>query len=262
MIRNHLGMILARSLSRPSAHRLMDTIYRLCLRSRGYNNFRTFSDSGELAFARLELKPLGAFSCLDIGANVGDYTRLLLTETEARVVAFEPTRNAYSKLETLAEVEGVRLSVVNKALGNCVGTSTIRYNPGKSSQATLVEQNAYVPESELTVHELVEVETLSAWLAANPVSNLQLIKIDVEGYEREVLEGAGDAIARLRPKFIQVEMTPVHLRRSVSLYLLSTYLNGYDCFQLTPHGMVRRVPTDPAANIFEYANFVFSRIDD
>ena len=66
-------------------------------------------------------------------------------------------------------------------------------------------------------------------------------------------------IARLRPRFVQIEFNWHQLFRNTSLYGLSRHLQGYQAYQLTRGGWVRRDVKDPLCNLYQYSNFVFSR---
>src|SRR5208337_2106660 len=56
--------------------------------------------------------------CIDIGANKGHYSAVLLESTNARIIAFEPLPGAYQSLVSLASKYNGRLSVINKGVGD------------------------------------------------------------------------------------------------------------------------------------------------
>ena len=88
---------------------------------------------------------------------------------------------------------------------------------------------------------------------------VDLIKIDTEGFESEVLRGGGETIRRCRPKFVQLEFNWHQLFRNTSLNSFSELLPGYSVFQLLPDAWIERDPIDPLSNIFHFSNFVFVR---
>ena len=94
-------------------------------------------------------------------------------------------------------------------------------------------------------------------------SEIDLIKIDTEGFEHEVLVGAANTLVKYRPKFIQIEFNHHQLFRSQSIYSFSKILKNYKVFQMLPynHGLVLRGPKLAEANIFQFSNFVFIRQD-
>ena len=65
-----------------------DFIFSLSLNAKGYKNYGTFEKTGEKKFIKLIKDDLNL--CIDIGANTGKYTDLLLSETNAKVISFEP----------------------------------------------------------------------------------------------------------------------------------------------------------------------------
>src|SRR3981081_2663609 len=101
----------------------------------------------------------------------------------------------------------------------------------------------------------VEVTTLDSYFAgAVDVhrGEIDLLKIDTEGYEYEVLAGAADTLKRLRPKFVQIEYNWHQLFRKQSLHAIASLLTGYVAYQLLPYGSgLSRVDVrSPEANIY------------
>jgi FkbM family methyltransferase len=128
----------------------------------------------------------------DVGANAGFFTVLAarLVGPRGLVFAFEPLpENVESVRE---QVELNRLSwceVVPFAVGAHSGQSALSYVPGRSALAHLGPRGF---ESELEIP--VRTVTLDEFTARNPFPSL--VKIDVEGAEAEVLEGAVAAMER------------------------------------------------------------------
>jgi FkbM family methyltransferase len=136
---------------------------------------------------------------VDVGANIGYMTSLMARSVgpTGLVVAFEPHPELFEELSRNAEqwardptVGRIRLQRV--ALSNRRGVGTLRIPDGfehNRGTATLAEPNAST-ERELTV----ELDQLDAALADVPA--IGLLKLDVEGHERAVLDGARALLRR------------------------------------------------------------------
>ena len=97
-----------------------------------------------------------------------------------------------------------------------------------------------------------------------PASNSHdFVKIDVEGHEYEVIQGAKKFIGFNAPKFIQIEINWHQLFKKVNLYEFSLLLRNYDIFKILPFGkkLILVDPTRPENNIFHLSNFAFIRKD-
>ncbi len=140
------------------------------------------------------LKPLDdAFAdatVIDAGANIGNHA-LYFSHHFQKVLAFEPNPDTFRLLAFNTElVENV--SVVNQGLGDEPGTLMLvedRLNMGASS----VVRKAGAEERQIPV----KIETLD--VATADISRIEMIKIDVEGFEINVLRGASALIARHQP---------------------------------------------------------------
>ena len=80
---------------------LNDIIFSLSLDAKGYKNYGNFSKTGEKFFIDLVKNDINF--ALDIGANVGKYTKLLLSNTNTKVISFEPLPEAFKELKTLKD---------------------------------------------------------------------------------------------------------------------------------------------------------------
>jgi len=90
---------------------------------------------------------------------------------------------------------------------------------------------------------------------------IDLIKIDTEGFEFEVLKGAKSTIKNFKPKYIQIEYNWHHLFKNVNLYYFSKYLRDYDTYKILPFSkkLMKIDPKRPEHNFFNYSNIVFIR---
>ncbi len=131
-------------LGRPAMQSINSKFLKLCLKASGYNNFRNFKTSGEETF----LKLIGIKNpklCIDIGANYGAYSRLLLEKTSAQILAFEPLPDAFSKLCELKDEFPGRLNAINKGVGKKDGVLEIHFNENALSKASFSEEVNKVP---------------------------------------------------------------------------------------------------------------------
>ena len=138
---------------------------------------------------------------LDVGANVGVYS-LWAADLGAEVWSFEPLEEARSQLHENAALSGLDLRVFDVALGAEPGEVRFTTDLGTSNRLTL--------DPDSTVTATVPVRTLDDCLGDRRVRGA---KIDVEGMERLVLEGAARALDEARIDVLQLEWN--HVSRQV-----------------------------------------------
>lgn len=251
--------------ARPGMARLNSCLLTLALRGLGYNHCCDPQKSGELKLIKRLAAQRPVF-CIDIGANNGNFTREILRHTGAEVLAFEPLPGAFIELEAVAASQPGRVRAVNCGVSDQSGELLLRYDTDNSELATFSEQVGAIPyvAAAQTKTKYVRVVSLDDYLFAEltaPPSRIDLLKIDVEGLEYQVLQGARRTIAELRPRIVQIEYNWHQLFTGHSLYDLAKLLPGYDAYQLLPFGSGMR-PVDVSAassNAYNYANFAFVR---
>ncbi|SHF98590.1 FkbM family methyltransferase [Vibrio gazogenes] len=254
-----IANIYSRIFSRGFFSKINNRILLLALRARGYNNFRNNSESGESFFIEKILSPTNPRLCIDIGANVGDYTVELLSKTNASIVSFEPLPTAFQKLTEATKNAQERVTLENKGVGKAADVLTIHYNPNALAHASFseeVKKVSYVSNDEQVD---VPVVTLDAYCEENNITEIDFVKIDTEGFESEVFEGAKHTFAVIKPKFIQIEFNWHQLFRNISLNFFAEKLPDYDVYQLIPNGWIKRDAKDPLTNIYHFSNFIFVR---
>ena len=144
-------------------------------------------DRPEMLAWRHELRDGGLF--LDVGANVGTYT-IWAAELGAEVIAVEPAADTFGLLEENIALNGYRVTTVRAAAGDHCGRA--RFTEG------LDAGNSLAPDGPV-VTDLVTVDSL---VGDRRVTGM---KVDVEGFEINVLRGAARALADHRIGLIQIE---------------------------------------------------------
>jgi FkbM family methyltransferase len=145
---------------------------------------------------------------VDVGANVGGYS-VRAAAKGMKVIAFEPNPDNFLLLKRNAEINHVSLDQLQYALGPSDGHARLVLNGGLSRIS---------PDEGITV----EMRTLDSF--SLPAVNL--VKIDVESYELEVLQGARKTLKEHHPA-LMVEMHDwAGAKKEAALFALLTEL-GY-----------------------------------
>ena len=240
-----------------------DFLFSLSLDAKGYKNYGSFKKTGEESFIELIKKEISL--SLDIGANIGEYTKLLLMNTNSKVVSFEPLPEAFKELQKIELKFKDRLDIYNIAIGAENSKSDLFYANQKSEKASLVpnlEKLSFV--GSLNKNKIVvDVKQLDYFEDYFKDKKIDFIKIDTEGFEYEVLKGAEKILKLHKPKFIQLEFNWHQLIRNHSMYDLFKLVNSYDVFRILPHGkkLIHVDPSRPENNIYHLSNYVFIRDD-
>ena len=238
-------------------NRLLD----LALSALGYNNFRNMKESGEEFFIDkyLSNKPINL--CFDIGANVGDYSNILLEKTNSKVISFEPLPFVFKKLSDNLANFSDRSVLINKGVGAKSETLTIHYNENASAHASFSEEVSQIDYLNNDDSLEIEVTSIDDYCRDNIITDVDLIKIDTEGFEKEVFEGTIETFENIQPKFIQIEFNWHQLFRNTSLNFFAEKLPNYNVYQLTYNSMRKVDSKLPYSNIYMFSNFVFIRKD-
>jgi len=135
---------------------------------------------------------------LDIGAGTGWYT-LPLAAAGQSVRAYEPNPRVFARLMANAALNDLRIEARQCAVSDRRGRATFWHNPRVplTSGGSIEAPGCAGPASE-------EVETVSLDEDLDDVADrpVALIKVDVEGHEYAVLEGARMTIERWRPALV------------------------------------------------------------
>ena len=240
---------------RKQMQKINNIIFSLSLGAKGYKNYGNFSTTGEKNFIMLINKDLEL--CLDIGANVGKYSKLILNNSNANLLSFEPLKEAYIELHNLEKKYPDRIKTFNIALGDSNCEMDIKKQDDKSETATFIEETEMLSFFDIKKQttETTKVEKLDYFLSKNKsliYKEIDLIKIDTEGFELEVLKGAKDTIVNCKPKYIQFEYNWHQLFKNHTIYNFSL-----------PFGknLLSVDPSRPETNIYHLSNFVYIRKD-
>jgi FkbM family methyltransferase len=128
---------------------------------------------------------------LDIGANYGEMLLNVTLPPSARVLAFEPNPRISTYLEWNLSEAGIPAEIIRSAVSNRIGKATLRIDQEWSGHTSLASTPGDAAATQALEFMTVPTTTISAVLANSMNSGPHvLIKIDVEGHEVAVLEGA------------------------------------------------------------------------
>ncbi len=244
-----------RIFGRPWLEHFNLAILNLALHGLGYNNsYRSFT--GEQWFIRDVLKRGDIRVCIDVGANVGNYARELINTLDCTVYAIEPTSPSFAQLQKCAAERPNTLFPIQKAVLDAPDTVTM-YSRAALDETASVDAGAFGPTA---VREEVAADTLDTIVAPLNLTRIDLIKVDVEGYEREVFRGMQKTLTQFRPAYIQFEFNIAQLKRGYTVYDLCQMLPDYEFYRLLPRGWIRIHPEKFASNIFMFSNIVAKRV--
>ncbi|HVD98321.1 MAG TPA: FkbM family methyltransferase [Cytophagaceae bacterium] len=152
---------------------------------------------------------------LDIGANVGQYAMALIDQGfKKNIISFEPLENEYKQLLKESKNHPNWTIYEKCALGGTESEMTINISKNSYSSSLLpmldshkksAPDSAYVRTEKIKVYRLDDViKKLNI-----PTQNL-FMKLDVQGFEHEVLEGAQETLKTCKGVQIEVSLVPLY----------------------------------------------------
>jgi FkbM family methyltransferase len=198
---------------------LAKTLVRKPFNAVGLNIVRQADRAAALRFRPSEanrylwLTSLGIRTIFDIGANTGEFAQLIHgILPEARILSFEPLTEPFSTLQR--NMAGIaNFHAFNFALGASNLTYEMHHNDFSPSSSLLEMTDlhkASFPFTEHTISETVAVRRLDDVAWEMRAEEEILIKIDVQGYEEQVISGGEDFIARARLLIIEVSFKKLY----------------------------------------------------
>lgn len=162
---------------------------------------------------------------IEVGSNIGAHTLLIakIIGKKGKIIAIEPTKFAINKLNRNISLNKdlSNISVVKKIVSDSVYNGSDEFNSDWSMSSPQVP------------HKLDFVSTtLDILVEESALQKLDLLKIDVDGYDYKVLRGGKDVIEKFKPT-IFVELCEYVLnKQGDSVSDIFTYLEGfgYECF--------------------------------
>ncbi|NCR71835.1 MAG: FkbM family methyltransferase [Microcystis aeruginosa LG13-12] len=152
----------------------------------------------------------------DVGANIGQYAKLLRElGYSGRIVSFEPLSSAYSQLKAVSEKDPLWEIAPQAAIGNQEGEIIINIAGNSYSSSALPMLDAHLesaPESAYSGSETVKLSRLDT-LAKNYIKSETksiFLKIDVQGLEKQVLEGATAILPLVKGIKLELSLVPLY----------------------------------------------------
>jgi FkbM family methyltransferase len=156
----------------------------------------------------------GVDTVLDVGANTGQFGTLLRqSKFTGRIHSVEPLTDAYEALATSAAADPA-WTVQRAAVSAEPGTLTMNVsgNGVSSSVLPMLERHATAaPSAQYVAQETVPATTVDAIVAEHRLRpETTVLKIDVQGFEQQVLEGASATLAGFRGVRTEMSLVPLY----------------------------------------------------
>jgi FkbM family methyltransferase len=148
--------------------------------------------------------------CLDIGANIGLHTIVMshYVGSSGKVFAFEPEAHNFQLLQrNLKMNEADNVTALKSAVGSHESTCRLSLNSSNFGDHRISKD-----ASANGNFQEVPITTIDVCLRESPDSAVKFIKIDVQGFEYEVMQGMTATLKRNPDAFIFVEVFPLALR--------------------------------------------------
>lgn len=235
-------------------------LFHFALRGVGVYNSINFKVSGEHWFIHTYLpgllKEIEKPIFFDVEANEGAFSvQLRKAFSDAEIIAVEPHPLTYGRV--VGRLESLGGKVLNCALGNAESKLTL-YDVADSSgtsHASLFSDVVKAAGKGVSSHE-VRVRRLDDVAKECGAKRIDFLKVDTEGNEFPVFEGAGDLLEGGAIKVILFEFNEMN---AVSGYFMRDFakkLEGYTLYRLLPRGLLPLNDLPVFSELYAYQNII------
>lgn len=244
--------------ARAPFYNLNKLIYRCSLSGLGILNYQSDTVSGEMSFLKSFLKGRLGGVVIDVGANVGNYSKLVLDINKSvTVYAFEPHPKTFAKLSDAIRRENFH--PINAAVSDAEGFLSLYDYEAEdgSSHASLYRDVIEKIHHAKAVEHKVRVCCLGEFAKSKNIQKIDLLKIDTEGNELNVLRSMTEFIQSAKIEAVHFEFNEMNIFSRTFFRDFWDMLPNYDFYRLLPTGMVKiERYSSFFCEIFAYQNIV------
>jgi len=249
------GYLFARNIFR----KLNMFLYHISLRGLGVLNYQGEYLTGEKGWLRGYLKDKVKPIVLDVGANVGNYSKnVLSSNASCSIFAFEPHPVTFKKL--VANTTSSQFKAFNVGVGIENGTLSLYDYDTKdgSAHASLYKDVIKDLHRGNPISHSVDIIALDQFLISQNIQAVDLLKIDTEGNEFNVLLGCKEFLNNRKIKAIHFEFNEMNIVSKVSFKDFWDYLKEYELYRILPGGKLLKIKKYSPFNceIYAFQNIV------
>ncbi len=197
---------------------------------------------------------------MDVGAHRGEFSVAMKRRfTDSRVIAFEPNSNTFRLLAETISREDLDIETVEMAIGsNASSIEIFDYSSDQSSEHCSAYRGVFetLHRTSEICSSMVEITTLDDYCRQCGITCVDFLKIDVEGGELSVLEGAKTLIAEGGLPIIQFEFNEMNVVSRVFLLNFYSVLPEYSFFRLAVDRLIPLGDYSSTNEIFQYQNLL------
>lgn len=177
---------------------------------------------------------------LDVGANTGQYAMMLRgLGYDGTIISFEALKTAHLQLSKHAAQDANWIVAPRVALGSGATITEINVSANSVSSSLLpltCSLTEAAPEARYLEKQEVQVERLDALLPKLFAASGDLfLKVDTQGYERHVLNGASATMTRVTAVQLEISLIQLYDGAPTLIQILELMQElGYELFQLIP----------------------------
>ena len=167
---------------------------------------------------------------IDVGANIGEFSLIAAEKVgpSGKIVAIEPLFETVTSLKENLELNGFQnFTILECAVGSKSSKMTL-YK--KNINATLGMLDPITGEDNMVKSTKINVETIDNIISSEKIDKVRMLKIDVEGYEYEVLLGCQDSFRQNKIDNILCEIHKKYLeKKGIKENIIYSFLkeNGF-----------------------------------
>lgn len=234
---------------------------KLCLQGMGIGLDGQVERSGEeqsLSYVREALRNRTSSGIVfDVGANKGQFATLAAAIFEdATLYSFEPTAASFKSLVATAARIGERCRTFNFGLSDREGAVAIFKDAEGSGLNSVYRRRLDHYGIVMDKTETIALKTVDGFCAEQGIAAIDLLKLDVEGHELAVLQGAKTMIANGRIRFIQFEFGGTNIDSRTYFQDFWYFLENYTLSRITPRGLTPITEYNEGCEIFWGQNFL------
>ena len=215
--------------------------------------------SGEIKFLENYLKNIANPCIFDIGSNIGDYTyEALKLNPNANIHCFEPSKDHYKILRSRF-LSHKNVVINHFGLSDSADEKLLYKDKKITGLASLIKINYDQYGISLDILEKIYTLPGDQYIKQNKIKKIDFLKIDVEGWEINVLHGLKLSFSKKLIKVCQFEFGYAQIERRLNFrdFYLFFKEQGYKIGIIKPNGNINLIPSyDEFYENYYASNFV------